>query len=208
MWFDRRNPPRGVVIAVIALLSIGAGFLGDFIITCFEKNAYPCGYDTYVEAYAAQYGVPASVVYAVIKTESDFDSGAESDAGAVGLMQLMPDTFRWLTDEILFDHLEDGMRYDPETNIRYGVYYLSRLYDRYGDWTLVYAAYNAGTGRVDEWLADEAYADGDGGLRKIPYKETRQYVRRVTDARDMYERLYGEALAPAEGSGEASATEP
>ena len=105
---------------------------------------------------------------------------------------MMPETFEWLTDEILFDHLESGMLYDPETNIKYGTYLLSRFYDRYGDWELVFAAYNGGVGNVDEWLEDPEYADGDGGLKKIPFKETRQYVKKVTDAWDMYERLYGE----------------
>ncbi|MBQ9150861.1 MAG: lytic transglycosylase domain-containing protein, partial [Clostridia bacterium] len=142
--------------------------------------------------YSKEYGLEPELVFAVIKTESNFDSGAVSSAGAVGLMQMMPETFEWLTDEILFDHLESGMLYDPETNIKYGTYLLSRFYDRYGDWELVFAAYNGGVGNVDEWLEDPEYADGDGGLKKIPFKETRQYVKKVTDAWDMYERLYGE----------------
>jgi len=166
------------------------GFLTDFIITCFEKNSYPQNYAEYVETYTEAYGVPESLVYAVIRTESGFDSGVVSSAGAVGLMQLMPDTFTWLTNEILFDHLESGMLYDPETNIKYGTYYLSRLYDRYGDWELALAAYNGGPGNVDEWLADPAYSDGEGGLSKIPFRETRRYVKKVTDAREVYERLY------------------
>ena len=103
---------------------------------------------------------------------------------------MMPETFTWLTDEILFDHLDEGMLYDPETNIKYGTYYLSRLYDRYGDWKLALAAYNGGQGNVDEWLEEPEYADGEGGLRHIPFKETRRYVKKVTDARDMYEKLY------------------
>ena len=188
--FDWRNPSRGLVILILALASIGLGFFGDFILTCLEKNAYPCDYAEYVSVYAEKYGVPEELVYAVIRTESDFNSGAVSSAGAVGLMQLMPDTFKWLTDEILFDHLESGMLYDPETNVRYGIYYLSYLYDRYGDWKLALAAYNGGLGNVDKWLADDRYADGDGGLKKIPFKETRRFVSRVTEARDMYERLY------------------
>lgn len=187
---DWRNPHRAVVIALLAILAIAFGFLTDFLITCFEKAAYPRDYATYVETYAEAYGVPETVVYAVISTESDFDSGAVSSAGAVGLMQMMPDTFTWLTDEILFDHLDVGMLYDPETNIKYGTYYLSRLYDRYGDWDVVFAAYNGGSGNVDKWLADPDYADGEGGLREIPFKETRQYVKKVNKALKTYERLY------------------
>lgn len=190
MKWNWRNPSRGIMIALLSVIAIGLGFLTDFIITCFEKNFYPQHYAEYVETYTEAYGVPESLVYAVIRTESGFDSGVVSSAGAVGLMQLMPETFTWLTNEILFDHLESGMLYDPETNIKYGTYYLSRLYDRYGDWELALAAYNGGPGNVDEWLADPAYSDGEGGLSKIPFRETRRYVKKVTDAREVYERLY------------------
>ena len=192
MRFDWKNPPPALVITLILLLSIGLGFLSDFAITCFEKNAYPREYEEYITVYADKYGIPEALVYAIVRTESKFDSGAVSSAGAVGLMQMLPDTFKWLTDEILFDHFDSGMLYDPETNIRYGTYYLSRLYDRYGRWDLALAAYNGGVGNVDKWLADESYADGEGGLKRIPFRETRQYVKKVMDAWDMYERLYGE----------------
>lgn len=190
MKLDWKNPPKGVMIALIAVLAIGLGFLADFVITCFEKNAYPCEYAEYVEVYAEAYGVPEGLVYAVIRTESGFDSGAVSPVGAVGLMQLMPATFEWLTDDMLFEHLESGMLHDPETNIKYGTYCLSYLYDRYGDWELALAAYNGGLGNVDEWLENDRYADGEGGLKRIPFRETRQFVARVTDAWEMYDRLY------------------
>ena len=192
MRMDWRNPPRAAVIVFLAVAAIGLGFFADFLITCFEKQAYPREYAEYVETYAEQYGVPETMIFAVIRTESGFDSGAVSHAGAVGLMQIMPDTFAWLTNEMLFDHLDAGMLYDPETNIKYGTYYLSRLYDRYGDWALALAAYNGGQGNVDEWLEDPAYADGEGGLKEIPFRETRQYVKKALKARDVYERLYGE----------------
>ena len=192
MKMDWRNPHRAAVIAILAVAAIGLGFLTDFLITCFEKRAYPREYTEYVENYAEQYGVPETLVFAVIRTESSFDSGAVSSAGAVGLMQMMPETFSWLTNEILFDPLDEGMLHDPETNVKYGTYLLSRLYDRYADWELALAAYNGGVGNVDQWLEDPEYADGQGGLKKIPFKETRQYVKKVADAWDMYERLYGE----------------
>lgn len=189
--FDWKNPSRGAVITLLAVLAVGFGFLADFILTCIEKNAYPRDHGTYVEIYAEAYGVPEALVFAVIRTESGFDSGAVSSAGAVGLMQLMPSTFEWLTDGMLFEHLEPGMLYDPETNVKYGTYLLSYLYDRYGNWETALAAYNGGLGNVDEWLADGDYTDSEGGLKRIPFKETRQFVARVTDAWEMYERLYG-----------------
>ena len=195
MKYEGKSPIRATVIILLAVAAIGIGFLADFIITCFEKDAYPREYAEYVDVYAEAYGVPEILIYAVIRTESSFDSGAVSSAGAIGLMQMMPATFEWLTDEILFEHLEGGMLYDPETNIKYGTYLLSRFYDRYGDWDLALAAYNGGPGNVDEWLEDPAYADGEGGLKKIPFRETRQYVKKINDARATYERLYGDEYA-------------
>lgn len=189
--FDIARPSKSVMIAVILVISLLLGFLVDLIWTGFEQLAYPKKYSDYVELYAEQYDVPPHVLYAVIKTESGFDSAAVSNKGAVGLMQFMPDTFDWITNEMLFEHLEDGMRYDPETSVRYGAYLLSHLYKRYGDWSVAFAAYNAGIGTVDGWLEDPECADGEGGLKSIPYKETRNYVKKVTKAVATYDRLYG-----------------
>ena len=63
---------------------------------------------------------------------------------------------------------------------------------------LAFAAYNAGPGRVSEWLEDNRYADGEGGLKKIPITETRRHVKKSMDAMDVYERLYGERYASSE----------
>ena len=190
MNFERRTSSRALMIVILAVLAISLGFLGDFLITLIEKQIYPREYTAYVESASESYSVPEPIIYALIKCESDFDPSAVSSAGAVGLCQLMPDTFLWLTDEVLFEHFEAGMLYDPETNIRYGTYYLSRLYDQFGDWSLAFAAYNAGPGRVEEWLADPDLADGEGGLYKIPYKETRNHVKKMNRAWERYEKLY------------------
>jgi lytic transglycosylase catalytic len=178
------------VVAVILVISLLFGFLFDLACGGIERLRYPRKYRDYVETYASRFSVPEAVLYAVMRTESGFDSAAESSAGAVGLMQLMPDTFRWLTQDVLHEYLEDGMRYDPETSIRYGACLLSRYYLRFGRWELAFAAYNAGETRVDGWLADESIADGTGGLRRIPYRETRHYVSKVQKAVSVYEKLY------------------
>lgn len=187
----RSHHSRILIIALILVLSIGFGFLFDITCTGIEKLVYPKKFAEYVDKAAADWDIPAHVIYAVIKTESGFDPAAVSDKGAVGLMQLMPDTFDWLTNEMLFEHLADGMRYDPETGVRYGAYLLSHLYKRYGNWSVALAAYNAGIGTVDEWLANSEYADGEGGLKSIPYNETRNYVKKVEKAIAIYDRLYG-----------------
>lgn len=156
------------------------------------RQVYPRHYTDYVTQYAEQYGVPEHIVYAVIRTESDFDEQAVSSVGAVGLMQITPETFRWLTSYHLKENLNPVMCYDAKTNIRYGVYYLSLLYERYDSWTAALAAYNAGPGRVDQWLQEAHLVDPDGNLipERIPFRETRDYVRAVEQAGAMYEQLY------------------
>ncbi len=178
-----------VVIIVILVLSVVAGFLYQTIWDAIDRVRYPQDYSEYVTKYAAEYGVPEYIVYAVIKVESDFASNALSHAGAVGLMQMTPDTFAWVS--MLMKQSEDpGMLYDPETNIEYGTYLLSYLYMRYNRWDTVFAAYNAGMTRVDGWLEDPAIADENGLLVDIPIKETDKYVDRVNDAIRVYKRLY------------------
>ena len=195
MRSKRRKIHYGKVIPVILIISIVFGFAFDFICTKIEQAIYPKPpeYASFVAEYSQKYRVPENLVYAVIKTESKFDSSAESSVGAIGLMQMMPDTFLWLAKDKLGDKFPAGMLYDAETNIKYGVYYLSWLYDRYSDWDIALAAYNAGLGNVDKWLEDPEISDLESGkLINIPFKETREYFKKVNKALDKYDRLYNE----------------
>ena len=187
---SKKTPKYGRIVLVILVISIAFGFLFDFICTQIEYRMYPKEYSKIVSNYAELYGIPEDILYAVIKTESGFDSSAVSSAGAVGLMQLMPETFLWLTNDMTGEHLAEGMIYDPETNIRYGAYYLSMLYERYGVWETAFAAYNAGPGDVDSWLEDENYSSDGKTLSEIPYKETRSYVKKINKASEKYLKLY------------------
>ena len=130
-----------------------------------------------VNAASAEFEVPVAMILAVIRTESDFRADALSRAGAMGLMQLMPDTFSWLCELLEEAHSAKEI-VDPETNIRFGTYYLSYLYEKFGGWRVALAAYNAGEGRVCEWLNDPSLALS-GTLRRIPYPETAAYVKRT-----------------------------
>jgi soluble lytic murein transglycosylase len=102
----------------------------------------------------------------------------------------MPSTFLDLTQNFLGENLPESALYDPTTNINYGVYYLSWLYSKFENWETVAAAYNAGLGVVYDWLDDPSYSDDGVNLKHIPIDETRAYVRKVTSARETYERLY------------------
>ncbi len=180
---------RSIVIVSIILLSVICGFIFQTILDKVDRVNYPQKYSEYVEKYSYEYGIPEYVVYSVMKVESNFDSGAVSADGAVGLMQMMPDTFNWLTS-LRQENLDSAMLHDPETNIKYGSYYLSYLYVRYGSWQEVYAAYNAGQGAIDKWLQDESLTDQNGKLVKIPFDETEEYVKKIEKANETYKRLY------------------
>ncbi len=154
-----------------------------------RKN-HPLKYSEYVEKYAKQYEIPETLLYSVIKCESSFDPEAKSRAGARGLMQLMPKTFEEMARRLGEEYKEELM-FDAETSIRYGSYYLDYLYNIFGDWRLVLAAYNGGMGNVRKWMEDSEYFDGVK-IIKYPkgFGETEQYVQRVTDAQKVYEELW------------------
>ncbi len=182
---------RSLAVVIVVSLSLVIGYFASQLWENAEKKAYPLVYSDFVESSSSSFGVPKKIVYAVIKTESDFDSTAQSSAGAIGLMQIAPATFEEISGK-LGDSYEKGMMYDPETNIRYGTYYLSYLYRYFGDWNVVFAAYNAGMGTVSGWLDDSSCTDSEGNLVNIPFPETEQYVKKVNDAINKYIDLYGE----------------
>ena len=187
---QRAKGNLGIIILIILAVSIAFGFIFDFTVTQVERSIYkrPAEYAKYVEKYCAKYDVPEEIVWAVIKTESGFDSSAVSNKGAIGLMQMLPDTFRWLTSDILHDYHDAGMLYHPETNIKYGTYYLSRLYAQFGDWDTAIAAYNGGEGNVSKWMGD----DGKLTVNEIPFEyiETSTYVLKVNFRAERYKKLY------------------
>lgn len=178
----------GKIILIVLAISIVFGFVFDFAVNQIEHAIYPqpSQYVESVQRYSERFNVPEELIWAVIKTESGFDSSAVSSAGAVGLMQLTEATFNEISNQRLKEGLTAGMRYDPDTNIRYGTYYLSYLYQRYGNWDSVLAAYNGGLGNADDWV-DE---NGKLSVNDIPFKETRNYVKKVNRARGKYEDLY------------------
>ena len=152
------------------------------------RALHPTEYDEYVYKYAEEYEVEPNLVFAVIKAESNFDPNAESNVGALGLMQIMPETFEWLqtykNGEVSMDYT---YLYEPEVNIEYGCIFLQFLLDRYTSEETAVAAYNAGFGTVDNWLVDESYSTNGETLDKIPYPETKTYVKKVMLAKNYYD---------------------
>ncbi len=158
-----------------------------------QNASYPRSYSDYVNASALKYNLNPALVYAVIRTESGFDASAGSGAGAYGLMQITNDTFEHymlLRDEqgkYTFDDI-----FDPAVNIDFGCNILRHHLDTFGDEQCAVAAYNAGPGNVEAWLSDPNISPDGKTLivENIPYDETRNYVQRVEDAKNMYIKLY------------------
>ena len=188
----KKHTKRAIAVLLIFCIALLSGFLVDLIWTRIERRSYSTDYDEIITRYSGEYNVPKSVIYAVIKTESDFDPNAESSAGALGLMQMIPSTFEWLTgEEHLDENLSSRKLFDPEVSIRYGTYYLAYLYRKFDyNWRNAFAAYNGGEGNVAKWLKNPEYSDGNGNLTHIPFKETRAYVSKVEEAKEEYEKLY------------------
>ena len=187
---------RTLIIVIIITIAIAAGLCLDAVWSLLEKKAHPKDYSDIVEKYAVEYNIPPEVIFAVIKTESGFDPNARSSAGALGLMQMMPSTFEWLTGE---EHLNENLitlkLFDPDVSIRYGTYYLSYLKNKFFttdevDWDIIFAAYNGGEGNVAKWLSAPECIDENGKLVNIPFPETRSYVSKVNKALDTYKELY------------------
>ncbi len=176
----------------LLILFLGAVVVGIFNIeNICKKYIYPIEYGRYVEKAAYETDIDKYLVYAVIKTESNFDPNATSDVGARGLMQLMEDAFEWvkfrMDDErdISYDDM-----YTPEYNVEYGSYLIMLLYEEYDDVETAVAAYHSGRGSVNEWLKDKANSSDGKTLDNIPSETTAHYVNKVMKAYEAYINLY------------------
>ena len=177
-----------IVVIILALLTIGVYFgYNEYL-----RNAYPIKYQRYVEKYAAENQLNKFFVYAVIKTDSGFDPSAESHVGARGLMQIMEDTFEWIKFRADDDESVYYDMYDAETNIRYGCMLLGFLMEEFGSIEVAAAAYHAGRGNVNDWLADKRYSNDGVHLDTIPISDTAHYVDKITKAMDKYVMLYSD----------------
>ncbi len=185
----------GVSILIPLVLLIVSTVMNSGATKEFTKSLYPIKYESYVEKAAKEYNVDICLVYGVIRNESNFNPDVVSNAGAIGLMQIMPDTFTWLQNyRENFEPkkiLDSDKLYDPKINIDYGTYYLRYLLDKYdGDRSLVICAYNAGYGNVDSWIEDGTIPNGNVSPSDVPFSETSNYLAKVTESAEMYRELY------------------
>ncbi len=184
---------RRVLLLLVLVAVILAG-LCTLLFAGYRKylrTVYPLEYEDIIFEISEEYDITPSLICAVICTESHFIPTAASHAGAIGLMQLTPETFTWAQVRAgIKDTAPASALTDPATNIRYGTYTLKLLHEMFEDPTAALAAYNAGQGNVSRWLGDPQYSADGIHLDSIPYKETAAYVKKVKNAQTMYKELY------------------
>lgn len=174
----------GILIFFILVFAVGPAIL---------RSMFPTPHLGFVEKYARDNRIKATMVYAVIKAESGFRSSVVSPKGAVGLMQITEPTGEWIASELRVHGFTADALTDPELNIMFGCWYLSYLLKRFnGNSELALAAYNAGEGTVNRWLDSGAIEWKDSRIISLPYKETEQYLVRVNRIYFVYKTLYPE----------------
>lgn len=168
----------------------------------FEEGIDPDWRDAWLYAWPRVYGGPVkaateefefdpALVYAVMREESTYRPGVSSPVGARGLMQIIPPTGQRIARWLGVEDFEDDALYVPETNIRFGTYYLNHLVGRFeGSRTRAIAAYNAGPEAVSGWVERDGLQPDDAFVDSVPYGETRRYLRRVLRSYHVYRRLY------------------
>jgi soluble lytic murein transglycosylase len=151
----------------------------------WERLWYPLRYDDIVRGHARNYDLDPALLAAVIYQESKFKANAHSSSGAIGLMQLLPDTAKGIAVHTGGTAFRVDDLYNPEINVRYGAWYLRHLLQKYRDERTALAAYNAGQDNVDRWRRTG---------RAIAFPETRAYVDRVEQLKKIYRDAYGREL--------------
>lgn len=146
-----------------------------------------------VEKYSEENSVDKFLIYAIIKTESNFNSEAVSNVGARGLMQIMDETFQWIRYRLGdSEETEYSQMFDPEQNIRYGSYLIGYLLEYFGSMDEAVCAYHAGVGSVDSWLENSRYSRDGKTLDTVPASDTKHYLNKIKDALQKYQNIYTE----------------
>lgn len=171
---------------LVAALAVGALlYVSESSPPWYERLRYPLRHATLLREQAREKGLDPALLAAVIYQESKFRADARSSTGAIGLMQLQPETAKGIALRTGGTAFRVSDLENPEINVRYGAWYLQHLFEKYEDERLVLAAYNAGQGHVDRWLENG---------QEIQFPETRAYVTRVAGLKTVYREAWRSEL--------------
>ena len=181
----RKNAKKLLILAIAIILVI-------IVVICINKLMikvlYKKEYSEYVTKYAQEYNVDENLIYALIKAESNFEVDAVSNKDAQGLMQLMYSTAEDVAKKNGIELTEENI-IEPDINIKIGTKYISILLEKYECVEVALAAYNAGSGNVDKWIANGTIKADGSDIENIPFKETNNYVRKILRDYKIYNEL-------------------
>lgn len=160
-----------------------------FGFSCFYSYFYPVEYVEAINSSATAYKIEPELIASIINVESGYNKNAKSSKGAIGLMQILPSTAKWVCDNIGKEYT-DEILYEPSDNIQIGSYYLAYLIKYFGNEELAICAYNAGMGNVKKWLSSVEYSSDGEKLESIPFKETEKYLSQVQKNKNVYKNKF------------------
>ena len=182
---------KNLALIIICFGVLSVFYKGFLNVEDVYKLRYPTEYEDIVLKYSDMYGVDQYLVYSIIRSESNYTENAVSNKGAIGLMQIMPDTGSWVAEKLKIENFTSEDLFDTEKNIMIGVWYFKYLLDKFdGEISLAVAAYNAGPTNVNKWLSQKEYSENGDKLNVIPFEETRKYEEKVMNTYAMYKRIY------------------
>lgn len=182
---------RKIIVAALVIPAViyGAVMAANW----WQHYIFPLKYTNLIADSAERHKVDPYLITAIIYEESRFRSESESRAGALGLMQIMPETAVWISQQRQQQLSSDSLR-RPKENIAMGTWYFDWLRQKYGSENLALAAYNSGDRNLDRWLSESEGMSETAVIRSIPFKETREFVYKVQASRRRYKELYPEAF--------------
>lgn len=178
------------LLVIITSIGVFTFLLKTGVIT--KKYTYKIPYEKNIVESSLKNSIDKHLVTAVIKNESKFIPSVKSRAGAIGLMQIMPSTGKWIAGEMGRDDFKIEDLQEPGTSIEMGCWYLSSLARQFkGNSILMLIAYNAGPGNAVEWMEENNWDYDFNNIEEIPFPETKIYVARVMKDRNRYSRIRG-----------------
>lgn len=184
----------GFILVTVVAVVVCFFLLYKFSPAWWERFFYPLEYESQISTTSSKYKLDPYLVAALVYEESKFNPHSKSKAGALGLMQVMPETGRWAAKNLGMTSYSNDYLYDPGKNIEIGCWYLSYLMGKYKDEKLSLAAYNGGDANVDKWLKEKDNLSADEILKDIPFAETKVFVKRVTKTKQKYIELYPDSF--------------
>ncbi|MFD0698674.1 lytic transglycosylase domain-containing protein [Paenibacillus sp. GCM10027628] len=184
-FFRKKRVFALLLICFVLILFMNSTFIG--------RKLYPIYFEKEIRQSAAKHHIDPFLIAAIIRVETNYKVHLESHKGAIGLMQLMPETAAWIVESgNLGPQSQEDLR-NAEVNINLGAWYLNWLTKHYsGNLIYAIAAYNAGQGNVNKWKQNEIWDGTEANISQIPFGETRHYVQRVLYYYEKYTKLYGE----------------